>query len=289
MQRTEPSTTSLFRRLFKYYKQRNPPPDLTAVIDLRVSDSTVGVRCRRLSLSTNCVEEEELAALGFRPLHEWSLTTLDHRPGLYILNDVIKPEHQLTWLQRCLLAYPEPPNVTNLKVDGTYDASHVFRTHAQRLRWATLGNDYDWTTKEYAERPRSPLPQELHQAARVVSHVLGLGDMDADAAIVNYYPEKASLSPHVDRSERDIDKPLISMSFGQSAVYLTGGTSLDEPVDALMLHSGDVLVMHDSQRLVYHAVPKILKTTRFRDDDVDPRVVDYANNCRVNITIREVD
>lgn len=91
------------------------------------------------------------------------------------------------------------------------------------------------------------------------------------------------------RSERDIDKPLISMSFGQSAVYLTGGTSLDEPVDALMLHSGDVLVMHDSQRLVYHAVPKILKTTRFRDDDVDPRVVDYANNCRVNITIREVD
>jgi alkylated DNA repair protein alkB family protein 1 len=195
----------------------------------------------------------------------------------------------MNWLRRCLLEYPEPPNVTNLSVDGSYSGADVFLNASQRLRWVTLGNDYDWTTKEYAEKPRSLLPKELQAIAKVMSQVLGLGAMDADAAILNYYPNKATLSPHIDRSERDIAKPLISLSFGQSAVYLTGGRSLDDPVDAIMLHSGDILVMHADQRLVYHAVPRIICTTRFEDKTVERHIVEYANKCRVNITLREVD
>lgn len=85
-------------------------------------------------------------------------------------------------------------------------------------------------------------------------------------------------------------KPLISVSLGQSAVYLTGGTGLDDPVNALHLRSGDVLVMHGEQRLVYHAVPRIMRTQHFDPDPgTDAEVLDYANRARVNITIRQVD
>jgi alkylated DNA repair protein alkB homolog 1 len=67
-------------------------------------------------------------------------------------------------------------------------------------------------------------------------------------------------------------------------------------VDALMLRSGDVLVMSGPQRLVYHAVPRVLeghpfdgKTGEGKEDIEDEqKVLDYANKCRLNITIRQV-
>lgn len=62
-----------------------------------------------------------------------------------------------------------------------------------------MGNDYDWTTKEYAKLARAELPTELIELAALVSQLLGLGEMHADAAILNFYPPKATLSPHVDR------------------------------------------------------------------------------------------
>lgn len=84
---------------------------------------------------------------------------------------------------------------------------------------------------------------------------------------------------------------MISVSLGQDAIYLTGGTSLEDPVDALLLQSGDVLIMHGEQRLVYHAVPRILVTRKFVDNKktIDPNVLNYVNRSRVNITLRQVD
>lgn len=77
---------------------------------------------------------------------------------------------------------------------------------------------------------------------------------------------------------------------GQCGIYLTGGTVLNDPVDAIQLHSGDILIMHEQQRLVYHAVPRIIKTCTFASDpNIDDSVIDYANKHRVNITIRQVD
>ncbi|CAJ0565689.1 unnamed protein product, partial [Mesorhabditis spiculigera] len=98
-------------------------------------------------------------------------------------------------------------------------------------------------------------------------------------------------------SERDLSRALVSVSFGQSAVYLTGGTSLDDPILPIWLHSGDVLVMHADQRLVYHAVPCIVPTRKFDGatcqgktaEEVDKELLDYANTSRVNITIRQVN
>lgn len=58
-----------FRDAFKFYKQRSPPPDLSDVIDLRVSNPAIGVRCRRLASSNWSPDASELAMLGFRYAH----------------------------------------------------------------------------------------------------------------------------------------------------------------------------------------------------------------------------
>lgn len=81
--------------------------------------------------------------------------------------------------------------------------------------------------------------------------------------------------------------PLVSLSLGQSAIYLTGGESLDDDVVPLWLRSGDVLVMHGAQRLVYHAVAAIHADRRFTI--ADPVLEQFANTSRVNITVRQVN
>ena len=47
-------------------------------------------------------------------------------------------------------------------------------------------------------------------------------------------------------------------SFGQSAVFLIGGESKAIQPQALLLRSGDVVVMSGPSRLAYHGVPKVL-------------------------------
>lgn len=285
--RSESPTDSVFKRAFKYYKKRAPPPDLSAVFDSRSSDPTKGFICSKLE-PFEIPDQIKLTSLGFRPLSQWKLTTIKGREGLYILSDVIDPSHYLDWIQRALTVYPEPPNRTNVHLHIP-DAKHLFKNYRKKLRWATLGFHYDWDTKLYPTEG-DPLPEELCMSADFISRILGLGPMYADAVIANYYPPKSTLAPHVDRSERLLTRPLISFSLGQSAIYLTGGTNLDDPVDAIFLHSGDILVMHADQRLVYHAVARIEKTRVFESAaGISQEVVDYANINRVNITIRQVD
>lgn len=47
-------------------------------------------------------------------------------------------------------------------------------------------------------------------------------------------------------------------SFGQSAIFLIGGHEKSHEPSAILLNSGDILVMSKEARLCYHAVPKIL-------------------------------
>lgn len=49
-------------------------------------------------------------------------------------------------------------------------------------------------------------------------------------------------------------------SFGQTAIFLIGGKTIDEKPTAIYLKSGDIAVMSKESRLSYHAVPRILKT-----------------------------
>ena len=52
--------------------------------------------------------------------------------------------------------------------------------------------------------------------------------------------------------------PLISVSFGSSAIFLIGGNSKTIKPKAIHVTSGDFIIMSGTSRLAFHAVPKIL-------------------------------
>lgn len=51
----------------------------------------------------------------------------------------------------------------------------------------------------YADKPREKMPKELFDLGLAISKILELDELHADAAILNCYPERATLSPHIDR------------------------------------------------------------------------------------------
>lgn len=79
---------------------------------------------------------------------------------------------------------------------------------------------------------------------------------------MNYYHMDSTLSGHTDHSEKDLAQPLLSLSFGQSAIFLIGGTTKQTRPKALLLNSGDIVIMSGDSRLAYHGVPKILPYCR---------------------------
>jgi alkylated DNA repair protein (DNA oxidative demethylase) len=66
-----------------------------------------------------------------------------------------------------------------------------------------------------------------------------------------------------DEGERSIAAgiPVVSISLGDTARFLFGGLKRKEPVDAMMLESGDAFVFGGPARLRYHGVSRIIPGT----------------------------
>lgn len=168
-------------------------------------------------------------------------------PGLLIIPRLIPPKEQLKILQDTFSSYIHPPNATNLDAHYEFDSRALWKyllldegdppllvankigsssplkiedrkmanDFLRRIRWTTLGYQYNWTTKEYHfDRQPAPFPERLSAIARRIAEAAGFGkDFRAEAGIVNFYQLDDSLTSHVDRSEPNMDAPLISIRY----------------------------------------------------------------------------
>lgn len=98
----------------------------------------------------------------------------------------------------------------------------------RKLRWITLGYQYHWPTKTYHLNRRYPFPQDVADLTKaVVTAVEDIGydngdgsawlnqykgsDFVAEAGVINYYQYRDTLMGHVDRSELNMEAPLVSL------------------------------------------------------------------------------
>jgi len=139
----------------------------------------------------------------------------------------------------------------------------------------------------YREDNRSVFPPYLASLSSKIAKVLGYDEYRAEAAIVNYYPFSATLSGHTDHSEQNLAAPLISISLGQSAIFLLGGTTVEVVPSAFLLRSGDVMVMEEGARLAYHGVPRIIPSNQTWEGK-EEFLNKYMATHRININIRQV-
>ncbi|XP_038629700.1 nucleic acid dioxygenase ALKBH1 [Scyliorhinus canicula] len=317
-----------FRRLFKYYKRRQPPPDLVGIVDFSRAQHNCKVLIAPLNVTS--ISDQDACKAGLQPVCKWKAYSLDGYPGFMFISDPFLPGWQRYWAKQCLKIYPRKPNVCNLdlhmsreettdlweqsreqlrlKAPGKREAKSLL----EKLRWVTLGYHYNWETKKYSPDHHTTFPTDLAHLSEQVAAACGFQQFKAEAGILNYYHFDSSLGIHVDESEMDYSKPLLSFSFGQSAVFLLGGLKRQDPPLPMFIHSGDIVIMSDRSRLFYHAVPRIvpnlegravpscLEITPIRDncsadtsyqqsDENDWEIcMKYLQSSRINMTVRQV-
>jgi DNA alkylation damage repair protein AlkB len=88
---------------------------------------------------------------------------------------------------------------------------------------------------------------------------------DPDLGILNYYDGAGRMGLHQDKDESQDSiargLPVVSVSVGDTAQFLFGGTKRRDAVVTLPLASGDAFAFGGPARLRYHGVARILRAT----------------------------
>lgn len=102
--------------------------------------------------------------------------------------------------------------------------------------------------------------------------------LQADSLLINWYTEGSSLGLHQDRDEQDLSHPIVSVSLGDTAEFLLGGTTRSAPTETICLESGSVLVLAGADRMRFHGIKRVIPGT------APPGLL--ARPGRINLTLR---
>jgi alkylated DNA repair protein (DNA oxidative demethylase) len=127
--------------------------------------------------------------------------------------------------------------------------------------WNPLTYRYSATRDDFDGAPVPPVP--LHWVALASAFALEAGfAFEPDVCLINYYGDDGRMGLHQDKDESPASlaagAPVVSISLGDTARFLFGGLRRRDPVETLLLESGDVFVFGGEARLRYHGVGRIL-------------------------------
>jgi alkylated DNA repair protein (DNA oxidative demethylase) len=149
--------------------------------------------------------------------------------------------------------------------------------------WNGLTYRYEPIRSDYDRLAPPMIPENLRSLARVVAHVAGF-ELDPDVCILNHYDVDGRMGLHQDKDEGPralaAGWPVVSISIGDTARFLFGGERRRDPVEAILLQSGDAFVFGGPARLRYHGVSRIVPGT------APPEL---GISGRFNLTFRQSD
>lgn len=233
----------------------------------------------------------------------WKVYTLTTHKGFYFIVNPFKPEEQLHWISQCIDIYPQEPNITNLNhhygsikdiwKNAQKGEDIKYKDYLEKLSWATLGYQYAWTERKYEKEKFVPFPKDIGSLVTDIATTCGYGPYKPEAAIINFYSVTQCMGGHLDNAEKS-DKPIVSISFGNSAIFLLGGEDRHSEPIPMLIRSGDVMIMGGRARFCFHGVPRILEETT--PEYLLPKNVskeyqpfcEYLESRRLNINTRQV-
>jgi len=130
--------------------------------------------------------------------------------------------------------------------------------------WNPLTYTYMSTRADHDEAPVQPVPDEWVALASAIAADAGFS-FRPDIALVNWYGPDGRMGLHQDKDEGPesiaAGQPVVSISIGDTARFQFGGLRRRDPVETLLLESGDAFVFGGAARLRYHGVSRIIPDT----------------------------
>jgi alkylated DNA repair protein (DNA oxidative demethylase) len=149
--------------------------------------------------------------------------------------------------------------------------------------WNGRSYQYERTRSDFDGLAAPPIPANLRTIARDIAAAAGMA-FDPDVCILNYYDDEGRMGLHQDKDEgkRALAEgwPVVSVSIGDTARFLFGGLRRRDPIEPILLQSGDAFVFGGAARLRFHGVSRIVPLTA-------PEAI--AMSGRFNLTFRQSD
>eukprot|EP01064_Diplonema_japonicum_P021811 TRINITY_DN31385_c0_g1_i1.p1 TRINITY_DN31385_c0_g1~~TRINITY_DN31385_c0_g1_i1.p1 ORF type:complete len:340 (+),score=73.72 TRINITY_DN31385_c0_g1_i1:81-1100(+) len=213
----------------------------------------------------------EQAVAVARPIGKSKIDVI--RPGLVIMKKIIPLEAQQHFADVSVsLGTP-----TNGLSGGWYTADK-----SGGKNWNT-GEGWGQMTESMKSFPKQ-YRDLCSNFLRMATASTDLPWMDPDLVLLNFYtPENPGIYWHRDNSAQEkrsveLGLPVVSVSIGDSCVF-AWHPEPENPVQELVLDSGDVLIFGGPSRLILHSVPKIYANTA-------PKGLKMPKG-RLNITFRD--
>lgn len=200
-------------------------------------------------------------------------------PGAFHLSHFLSLDEQLTLAQRChaLCNGDVPAYVPVVRGGGKM---HV-RMLCLGRHWNGRTYRYEPSRTDFDGLAVPPLPDDLSALARRAAAAVGMA-IDPDVCILNHYESEGKMGVHQDKDESAASLaagiPIVSVSLGDTARFVFGGLRRRDPIQALLLESGDAFVFGGPARLCYHGVTRIVNGTA-------PAALGLAG--RFNLTFRQ--
>ncbi|GAM17033.1 hypothetical protein SAMD00019534_002080 [Acytostelium subglobosum LB1] len=316
-------------------KEKRKPIDYSSVLDYHNLDNNTPENRERILDFSGLVDQSTATESPYyaHPA-TWRVYGLKDYPGFYFIPSPFSVQQQKKWIKDAIELYTEPPNSTNLTLfhgdikqlwrnaqqefsdieadsrggDKSSDTQTqtrpldkngqelpTYRSLLDKLAWSSLGYQYQWTERIYSEDYYVQFPDDLQQLVTHIASSTRYTPYVAEAATINFYSEDSVMGGHLDDAEEEMEKPIVSISFGSTAVFLMGAETKDVAPVPIFIRSGDIVIMGGRSRYCYHGVAKIVEDSF----DVDLAANDTDDtrwhihwlkekNRRININTRQV-
>jgi DNA alkylation damage repair protein AlkB len=183
-------------------------------------------------------------------------------PGVAWLQQYLPLDEQRALVARCrdIIDGPAGGYVPTVRGGGRMRVRMV----CLGRHWNPLTYRYEETRADYDGLPVASVPETFAVLARGIARDAGFA-FQPDICLMSWYGSDGRMGLHQDKDESpasiDLGLPVVSISLGDTARFLFGGVRRRDPVDTILLASGDVFVFGGAARLRYHGVSRIMPGT----------------------------
>lgn len=200
-------------------------------------------------------------------------------PGAVWLKGWLSPDQQGAIAARCRELMDGPAGGYTPTVRG--GGRMRVRMMCLGRHWNPLTYRYEDTRADHDGAPVPAVPGEWVTLAARAAAEAGYA-FRPDICLINFYGAEGRMGLHQDKDETAASlaagHPVVSISIGDTARFLFGGLRRRDPVESMLLESGDAFVFGGPARLRYHGVSRIIPGTT-------PVALDLPG--RFNLTFRQ--
>lgn len=166
-------------------------------------------------------------------------------------------------------SYPESSKshiLRPLNTQSNFKALNMSQFLRKKLRWLTIGTQYDWNTRVYPATSPTPFPRDISNFVTSLFQ----NSFTPESGVVLLYSPKDYMPVHRDVSE-ECERGLASFSLGCDGLFIISrdknpdddenDENREQDIVVIRVRSGDVVQMGGETRWAWHAMPKVMAGT----------------------------